>query len=316
MENVPSEKADLDLPQKDEEGDERDAEAEDNATSPVDAEHLADAPLVTSDAELSFEEALTLTGRRGARLVMPMGEIGVGKTTVMVELWTQLVGVEAIGGYRCAGSRTAIAFEERAYLSRMAAGVGRRSTARTHYNENEGLLHMRVGQPDGEPLDLLFADYSGERYEHVREGTAAELELPWAPRADRILLVVNGAALGASNTCEIETDRASRLLHAVAAAELVRTGARVAVLVARDDEVDDDALKAARARLDALLATARDLDAGAVLLRVAARPKSGESPQGFEELLDWICSDDPPPDPSPVAIPRGERAIARLGERP
>lgn len=316
MENVPSKNDELDLSQDDENEDGLEEETEASASSPVDTDHIADLPLVTSDAELSFDEALTLTGRRGARLVMPMGEIGVGKTTVMVELWTQLVGDKAIDGYRCAGSRTAIALEERAYLSRMAAGVGRRSTARTHYNENEGLLHMRVARPDGDLLELLFADYSGERYEHVREGTAAEIEFPWAPRADRILLVVNGAALSASNTREIETDRASRLLYGLDADELVRRGARVAVLVARDDEVDDDARTATRPRLNALLAAARKLDPGAVLLRVAARPKSGESPRGFKKLLEWICSDDPAPEPGPVAIPRGERAIARLRELP
>lgn len=294
--------------------DELDADVEESTISSAETEHLADLPLVTSDAELSFDEALTLNGRRGARLVMPMGEIGVGKTTVMVELWTHLVGIGAIAGYRCAGSRTAIAFEERAYLSRMAAGVGRRSTARTHYNENEGLLHMRVTRPDGEVLDLLFADYSGERYEHVREGTGAEIELPWAPRADRILLVVNGAALGASSTREIETDRASRLIHALRVADLVRRGTRVAVLVARDDEVDDAAMTSAQPRLDALLALAKELDPEAVLLRVAARPRSGDPPRGFEDLLEWICSDDPAPIPAPVPVPRGARAIARLRE--
>src|SRR3954453_18020464 len=123
MENVPSANEELDSAEADEE--ERHAEPAENSVSPADAEHLAALPLVTSDAELSFDEALTITGRRGARLIMPMGEVGVGKTTVMVELWTQLIGFDVISGHRFAGSRTAMAFEERAYLSRMAAGVGR-----------------------------------------------------------------------------------------------------------------------------------------------------------------------------------------------
>src|ERR1700686_2763396 len=124
METAPNDNEDLDLA-GDDAREHRPDEISQSPAAKYDAEHLVDLPLITSDAELSFDEALTLTGRRGARLVVPMGEIGVGKTTVMVELWTQLVGVEAIGGYRCAGSRTAIALEERAYLSRMAAGVGR-----------------------------------------------------------------------------------------------------------------------------------------------------------------------------------------------
>ena len=37
-------------------------------------------PLFTSEAALSLKEARTLTGRRGATLVLPVGEVGVGKT--------------------------------------------------------------------------------------------------------------------------------------------------------------------------------------------------------------------------------------------
>lgn len=313
MESDPSETDEVEVPREDEEEPGATEEAA-IAPRPDEVKHLVDLPLVTSDAELSFEETLTLTGRRGARLVMPMGEIGVGKTTVMVELWTHLVGIEAISGYRCAGSRTPMAFEERAYLSRMAAGVGRRSTARTHYNENEGLLHLRVARPDGHLFELLFADYSGERYEHVRQGTAAAIELPWAPRADRILVVVNGAALCESSTREIETDRASRLLYALREPGPFGRSPRVAVLLARDDQVDDEALADAGPRLEALLDAARTLDSGAELLRVAARPKSGAPPSGFSELLEWICSDSPVPEPAPVSILAGERAVARLRE--
>jgi hypothetical protein len=297
------------------EGEDVSPDAADEADATLDAgvtAHLAELPLVTSDAELSFAEALALTGRRGVRLVMPMGEIGVGKTTIMVELWTQLAGVQAIDGYRCAGSRTAMAFEERAYLSRMAAGVGRRSTARTHYNENEGLLHLEVARPDGALIDLLFADYSGERYEKIREGASARDELAWAPRADRMLLVVNGRKLQKSNTREIETDRAARLLYALRTAGLVRRGARVAVVVAREDEVDESAFASSQPRLDALVGTAKELDEGAVLLRIAARPKSGDPPAGFGALLDWICSDDPPVAPATIDLPVGTRAISRF----
>jgi len=273
--------------------------------------HLVDLPLVTSDAELSFAEALSLTGRRGARLVAMMGEVGVGKTTVMVEIWTRLVGVGAIGEYRCAGSRTAIAFEERAFLSRMAAGVGKRSTARTHYGENEGLLHFRLARPDGEVSDLLLADYSGERYERVREGAHVEDELPWTPRMDRMLFLLDGSALKAAHTREIEADNVARLLYAMRSAGIVGSGTRVALLITRADEIDEAVLADSRTRLDALLAIARDLDESAEVLRVAARPADGEDPSGFEELLDWICCDRiATPRHIPTPLPR--RSIGRL----
>ena len=48
-------------------------------------------PLFTSETALSFKEARTLTGRRGATLVLPVGEVGAGKTTLLVELWSLLL---------------------------------------------------------------------------------------------------------------------------------------------------------------------------------------------------------------------------------
>lgn len=271
-------------------------------------------PLFTSNAELSFGEALAVTPRRGARLVMLMGEVGVGKTTVMVELWTRLVGVAAIADYRFAGSRNVMAFEERAYLSRMAAGVETAATARTHYGENEGLLHLAVARPDGRRVDLLFADYSGERYEFVRGGHPALTELPWAPRADRVAVVVKGSALCNPGTREVETNNSSRLLLQLRQQGAVHPGARFAVILARDDQVDEKAFTAAEARLDNLVQLAKEFDPAAALIRVAARPRDGSDPYGLDELLEWLCGDDPPPVPGRFLTPRPRRAIDRLRE--
>jgi hypothetical protein len=276
---------------------------------------IAPVPPFTSNAEFSFDEALAITPRRGARLVMMMGEVGVGKTTVMVELWTRLVGVAAIGGFRLAGSRNVMAFEERAYLSRMAAGVETAATARTHYGENEGLLHMAVARPDRRRVDLLFADYSGERFELVRGGRPALTELPWAPRADRVAVVVKGSALGNPGTLEVETNNSSRLLLQLRQQGAVHSGARFAVILARDDQVDEEAFAAAKARLDNLVKLAQEFDPGAALIRLAARPRDGSDPYGLDTLLDWLCRDDQPPAVGEFPAPVPRRAIDRLRER-
>jgi hypothetical protein len=275
---------------------------------------LATVPLFTSNAEFSFDEALAVTPRRGARLIMLMGEVGVGKTTVMVELWTRLVGVAAIAGYRFAGSRNAMAFEERAYLSRMVAGVETAATARTHYGENEGLLHLAVGRPDRRRVDLLFADYSGERYELVRGGHPALTELPWTPRADRVAVVVKGSSLRDPGTREVETNNASRLLLQLRQEGAVHPGTGFAVILARDDQVDEKAFAAAKARLDNLVQLAQEFDPGAALIRVAARPRDGSDPYGLGELLEWLCADDPPPVTRSFVAPPPRRAIDRLRE--
>ena len=150
---------------------------------PVDTDQSAveatpQSDLFTSEAALSLQEARTLTGRRGGTLVLPVGEVGTGKTTLLVELWSLLLLHGSIGGHSLAGSRTALAFEERAYYSRVESRADAATTIRT-YEADDGFLHLRICRPDGSLRELLFADFTGEHFERIREGTMLLEELPW-----------------------------------------------------------------------------------------------------------------------------------------
>lgn len=267
---------------------------------------------ITSDDGLTFDEALRLSGRRGARVVMLMGETGTGKTTVIVELWTHLVGFDAIEGFRCAGSRTAMPLERRAFLSRMAAGRTIADTERTHFEQDEGLLHLRVARPDTQRVELLFGDYAGERFRRIREGAPLLEEVPWAPRADRVAVLLDGSVLGTGGQRELALNRSTRQIHALRLANTFHQSASLAIVLTKNDLVTESALSESAERIEALLEEARTIDVGTSLIRLAARPADGSIASGLGDLLRWLCDDVPIEGPAAVPMPTPARAVARL----
>ena len=135
--------------------------------------------LVTSELTLAFGEANAVAARRGGRLVLLVGEVKAGKTTLLVEMWNHFLVRGPLGSAKLAGSRTALAFEERAYLSRIESGRSEADTQRTA-EEDDGLLHLRVHAHQRELVDLFLADVTGEHFERIREGVGVLDELPCA----------------------------------------------------------------------------------------------------------------------------------------
>ena len=158
---------------------------------PADAANPSDEPeadtvvfteqLGTSDAALSFDEARRLTSRRGALLVMFAGEVDTGKTTLLVEIWTDLLLHGRIGSCDFAGSTTALAFEERSFQSRLSSRRESPDTLRTN-EEDDGLLHLRIKRSDRRLLELLLTDMTGEHFRAIREGRPLDEEFDWLSR--------------------------------------------------------------------------------------------------------------------------------------
>lgn len=270
---------------------------ETGAAQPFDAEEssrtTATRSLVTVEDALTLEKARVLSGRRGVRLVLLVGEPGTGKTALTAMLWQQFLEQDGLAGHRLAGSRTARGFERRAHWARTASGQARVDFPPTGL-EDGGVLHLRVRRPDGRRVELLLSDLAGEHFKRVREGRPLLDELPWARRGDRFIVVLDAAALCVPGESEIAATRARRLLLALQAPGVVRENARVALVVTKTDTINEFGAAALARHEPDLLEVARVCDPEAVSVRTAAIAVARAERQGFGDLVSWLCLNDRP----------------------
>jgi hypothetical protein len=265
----------------------------------------ADQPIVTTDDAMTLASARTLSGRRGARLVLVMGEAATGKTALLAALWQRLLERGELAGHSLAGSRTALGFERRAHWGRLDAGTTEPSFPPSP--AEEALLHLRVRRPDGERVELLLADLSGEQFERVREGRSLSAELPWAARLDRAIVVVDAQALARQGESEIAITRAQRLVLALQTSSAVRDSARIALVLTKADALGSAGEQALARHESPLAEIARQSDPEATWIRTAALANGTGEPDGLGALIAWLCGDDRPataPEAPAVALTR------------
>jgi hypothetical protein len=268
----------------------------------------AEQPTVTTEDAMTLASARGLSGRRGARVVLVMGEAATGKTALLAALWQRLIERGELAGHSLAGSRTALAFERRAHWARLDARTIEASFPPSP--AAEALLHLRVRRPDGERVELLISDLGGEQFERVREGRSLNAEIPWAARLDRAIVVVDAKALARPGESEIAITRAGRLVLALQTADAVRASARIALVLTKADALDS-AGEAALARHESpLAAIARQSDSEATWIRTAALANAGGDPDGLGALMAWLCGEDRPPAPPEAPAVALTRSIA------
>jgi hypothetical protein len=269
----------------------------------------AEQALVTVEDTMTLEQARALSGRRGVRVVLVLGEAATGKTALCAMLWQQFLEQDGLAGHRLAGSRTARGFERRAHWARLASSQRQARFPATRVDDG-GLLHLRVRRPDGRRVELLLSDLGGAQFERVREGQPLLDELPWAARADRFAVVLDADALSQSGESEVAVTRTRRLLLALDASGAVRDSARVALVLTKTDRLDENGAKALARHEADLLELARCCDPDAAWVRTAAVALARTERQGLAEFVSWLCLNDRPRQPAPVPEVAPGRRIA------
>ncbi|NJD29386.1 MAG: hypothetical protein FIA92_13950 [Chloroflexi bacterium] len=152
----------------------------------------------------------------GARVIVLAGPVDSGKTTLVASVY-ELLQDGPFGGYGFAGSRTLMALEERCHEGRVASGLEVPKTRRTASTEVGDLIHLSVSTTSpggGTRRQILVNDVTGERFAALVEHPAGASSMPVLARADRVQVVVDGAAV---------FDRATRDRFAYKAEVLART---------------------------------------------------------------------------------------------
>ena len=171
--------------------------------------------LPSGDA-LSTEEANQTTRSSVARVIVPVGLAGVGKTTLLSEIYERFLR-GPFAGYRYAWSRTLYGFEQRAHSARIASGRSTPTTLRTPIGDSETFLHLRLAPEDGllPARDLLIADLPGEVFREMRDDVQAARSHQLLPRADHIAFLVDSESLGKLESRQEAYHEADMLIQSI-----------------------------------------------------------------------------------------------------
>src|SRR5690348_2935417 len=149
--------------------------------------------IVPNWQSLSVAETLHITLRAQTQIVVPVGPVGCGKTTLLATIYDQFL-LGPFAGWLFGGSETLLGFEQRSFLSRVVSGGSAASTERTSISAGEQFLHLRIqdeGQTDP-PLDVLLADVSGELFREIADRPASAAGIASLQSAHYLAVLLDG----------------------------------------------------------------------------------------------------------------------------
>jgi hypothetical protein len=258
-----------------------------------------------SGEALTLEEATRVRQGHHAAVAVPVGEVDVGKTTMLAALFEAL-GAVSVGGWAFAGSLSLMGFEARSHDAMVDSGRSEPVTLRTSQNTDQVLLHLALIGSDQTRRHLLLADVSGEHAESLRlhndPGDYADL----LKAATCVMLMVDGERLADPAKRHAETTKVRTLFRAINENHLLAEGASVLVVVTKWDlcagSADD-----ITPGLDKLIDTIRQASVTTEVLRLAARPATTAPINGtdsfdalLERLLRLPSRRGPAPAPKPA----------------
>lgn len=201
----------------------------------VDDEYL-DLP---SGDYLSPTRSATIASRSPTRLIVIAGGAECGKTTLLASIF-ELFQRGPFAGFSFAGSRTLLGLEKRCHLARIASNRSSPETEHTQLSPEDTLLHLRVRELDmeSEPIDLLFTDLAGERFRLARDSTDECRRLGILKRADRFVVMLDGAKLSDAAGRHAAYADGRSLLRSCLDAEMLDIGSQVDVLISKLDIIE------------------------------------------------------------------------------
>jgi hypothetical protein len=247
---------------------------------------------------------------------MPVGSRGVGKTTLIVELYERFLN-SPVGDVQFAVSRTLLDFELIAFAARLDSGADVPATWRTRLADSERpILHLAV--LEGEDREnLMFVNVSGELTDRVRNGKDPGIELPLLATSDRILICVDGFQVAQNvGSCDREVSKARQLIRVLGERATFVEAAQIALVVTKWDEVHavDEAVARWEAVQEELAHQVETLGRPSEVFRIAARTIASTPPDdGMARLLEWFLAANRR-DPAPMSPPSAPtRAMSQFG---
>jgi hypothetical protein len=254
-----------------------------------------------SGKELNEAGAASLAASRPVRLVTMAGPVGCGKTTLLTSLY-DLFQEKPISGYQFAGCNTLPAFELACHLSRTASDNAVADTQRTSYKEGDAqYLHLRIrpGNAQGEPLDMLFTDLSGEAFERACNSTSDCERLIFLRCTEHFVLLLDGKKLVHENKWWAVIEEGATVLQSCLDSGMIGSHTFVNVLWSKVDwfEGNNGHLKTLREQVQTDFEKRFSHRLGAFkFAEIAARPKPRSNlvfGHGLPDLLKYWAESSP-----------------------
>lgn len=280
-----------------------------------------------SGAVLGATDAEVITLRSRAHLVVFAGAEGSGKTTVLASIYERL-NQGTFAGFRFAGSRSLLGFEEICHLNRLASGGVQPDTQRTRLTDETKYYHLalRGTEPSAARRDVLLSAMSGELFRMAKDSQEDAERLTFLRRADTIVVLVDGERL--ANTAQrtsAQTDAAD-ILESLLDASMVSPNCQVDIVFSKLDRITSAGQRA----LEFLAKTQEKFEGRfrarvphLAFRRIAARPahssEQEDSDGGLAEaFVSWMTTVHPPPQNEHQGVPapsRDEREFSKFGWR-
>lgn len=191
-----------------------------------------------SGAALGATDAEVITLRSRTHLVVFAGAEGSGKTTVLASIYERL-NQGPFAGFKFAGSRSLLGFEEICHLNRLASGGVQPDTQRTRLTEETKYYHLalRGAEPAAARRDVLLSAMSGELFRMAKDSQEDAERLTFLRRADTIVVLVDGERL--ANTAQRTSAQADAadILESLLDANMVSPRCQVEIVFSKLDRI-------------------------------------------------------------------------------
>lgn len=258
-------------------------------------------PLYSGEA-LTAEEATALLRDNGAALAVPIGTVGVGKTTLLAALYETLAA-GSVAGWSFAGSLSLMGFEARSFLATRSSGRRSPDTPRTTVGTGQTLLHLALRSQGRELSNVLLADVSGEQADAFRRLGDPGDYAPLLRSATCALVLVDGERLSEPRSAHAAVTEARTAARAVLESGLLRAFVPLHVVATKWDlcATSTESAERASSALDGLTDDIASRGGMALRFRIASRSAPGApTGDGFDALLPHLLRVLPARRPAPV----------------
>lgn len=242
-----------------------------------------------SGQALTLEQATREAAGRRARVIVLVGPVASGKTTLLSAVYEGFGGGRFFG-YSFAGSETLVAFEARCHESRLTSGLDVATTARTARGDPSALLHLAVTAAEEARTHVFVNDISGEIFEDVLRRPATAAHLPIIAQADRLQVLLNGEILCQPGARDFEVYRVTTMARAIIDHGNLKPDAAVDVIVTKADLLQDSGTRAFANRMGLQVQASLPSRYAGAVMTVCARTSNPTIAATFEGMAPILAT--------------------------